>query len=118
MNSNVKTDNRKFLGYVVATLLASVLVASNAHAGDQPRSETVKFADLNLSTSAGAEALYQRIHRAALRVCNEPGELAVTVACMHDAERKAIGKVNSPLLTAFYQQKSGGRNPQTVTASR
>jgi UrcA family protein len=118
MNSNIKTDNRKFLGCVVATLLAGVLATASAQAGDQPRSETVKFADLNLDTSAGVQALYGRIHRAALRVCNEPGELAITVACMHDAESKAIGKVNSPLLTAFYKQKTTGRNPQTVTASR
>src|SRR5215469_4446031 len=115
MNSNVKTDN--ILGYARAMCLACVLVAFSAHAGDQPRSETVKFADLNLSTPAGVEALYARIHRAALHVCNEPGELAITVACMKDTESRAIGKVNAPLLTAFYQKKTG-RSPQTVTASR
>jgi UrcA family protein len=117
MNSNVKSDNRTILGYAMAMCLACVLVAFNAHAGDKPRSETVKFADLDLSTAAGAEALFGRIHRAALHVCNEPGELAVTVACMNDTERKAIKNVNSPLLTAFYEKKNG-RNPQTVTASR
>ena len=117
MNSNVKSDNRNVLGYAMAMVLACVLVASNAHAGDKPRSETVKFDDLNLSTQAGAEALYARIHRAALHVCNEPGELSITLACMKEAESKAIGKVNAPLLTAFYQ-KTTGRTPQTVTASR
>ena len=117
MNSNIKTANRAILACASAMLLASALVASNAHAGDKPRSETVKFADLDLSTPAGAEALFVRIHKAALRVCNEPGELSVTVACMNDTERKAIKKVNSPLLTAFYEKKNG-RNPQTVTASR
>ena len=117
MNSNIKTTNRAILACAAAIVLASALVVSTAHAGDQPRSETVKFADLDLTTTAGAEALLGRIHRAALRVCNEPGELAVTVACMHDSERKAIKKVNSPLLTASYEKKNG-RNPQTVTASR
>ena len=117
MKSNIKSDNRTILGYAMAMCLACVLVAFNAHASDQPRSETVKFADLNLSTPAGVEALYARIHRAALHVCNEPGELAITVACMKDTESRAIGKVNAPLLTAFYQKKTG-RTPQTVTASR
>jgi len=117
MKSNILTANRNILGYAVAMALACVLVASNAHAGDQPRSETVKFADLDLSTSAGVEDLYKRIHRAALHVCDQPGELALTVACMNDAERKAIGKVNSPLLTAFYKKKTG-RTPQAVVANR
>jgi len=36
---------------------------------------------------------------------------------MTKAESEAIGKVNVPLLTAFYQKKSGIL-PPTVTASR
>jgi UrcA family protein len=118
MNSNIKTANRTTLAYAIAMWLACVVVASNAHAGDQGRSETVKFADLNLSTSAGVEALYGRIHAAARRVCEQPaGELAATGPCMTKAESKAIGKVNVPLLTAFYQKKTGN-HPQTITANR
>jgi UrcA family protein len=117
MNSNVKSDNRSIVGYTTAMCLACVLVAFNAHAGDA-RSETVKFADLNLGTSAGVEALYGRIHAAARRVCEQPaGELAAVRGCMTKAESQAIGKVNVPLLTAFYQKKTGS-HPQTITASR
>jgi hypothetical protein len=36
---------------------------------------------------------------------------------MTKAESEAIGKVNVPLLTAFYQKKTGS-HPQTITASR
>jgi UrcA family protein len=118
MNSNVKTANRTILGYAVAMALACVLVAFNAHAGDQVRSETVKFADLNLGTPAGVEALYGRIHAAARRVCEQPaGELAASRACLTKAESEAIGKVNVPLLTTFYQNKTG-MHPQTITANR
>jgi UrcA family protein len=118
MNSNVKTANRTILGYAAAMALACVSVAFNAHADDQVRSETVKFADLNLSTPAGVEALYGRIHAAARRVCDQPpGELAATRACMTKAESEAIGKVNAPLLTAFYQKKTGS-HPQTIIANR
>jgi UrcA family protein len=117
MNSNVKSDNRTILAYAAALWLACGLAASNAHAGDA-RSETVKFADLNLGTSAGVEALYGRIHAAAWRVCEQPaGELAATRACTTKAESAAIGKVNIPLLTAFYQKKTGNR-PQALTAKR
>ena len=117
MKSNVKTVNRSILGYAAAMVLACVLVASNAHAGDD-RSETVKFADLNLSSPAGVETLYGRIHAAARRVCEQPGgELAAVRGCMTKAESQAIGKVNVPLLTAFYQKKTGSQ-PPTITANR
>ncbi len=118
MNSNVKPGNRSKLGYVIAMSLACVLVAFSAHADDQVRSETVKFGDLNLGTPAGVEALYGRIHAAARRVCEQPpGELASYRACMTKAESEAIGEVNVPLLSAFYQNKTGN-HPQTIIASR
>jgi len=117
MNSNIKTGKHNMVGYATAMALAFVLVAFNAQAGDS-RSETVKFSDLNLSSSAGVEALYGRIHAAARRVCQQPaGELAAQRSCMTKAEGDAIAKVNVPLLTAFYQKKTGSQ-PPTITASR
>jgi UrcA family protein len=117
MKSNVNSANRRLFAVVAAMWLACGLVASNAYAGDE-RSETVKFADLNLSSQAGVEALYGRIHAAARRVCEQPaGELTAARTCMKKAESDAIGKVNVPLLTAFYQQKTG-QQPQTITANR
>ena len=117
MSSNVKSNDRSIFGYGVAMCLACMLVTFNVHAGDS-RSETVKFADLNLDTQAGVEALYGRIHAAARRVCEQPaGEQAAVRGCMKKAESDAIGKVNSPLLTAFYQKKTGSQ-PQTITANR
>ena len=116
MNSNVKAVDST-VGYVAAMWLACVLIAFNAHAGDS-RSETVKFADLNLDTQAGAETLYQRIHAAALRICDQPaGEQAAVRGCTTKAESNAISQVNVPLLTAFYQKKTG-TPPQTITANR
>jgi len=117
MSSNVKADNRSTRGYVTAMCLACVLAAFNAQAGDA-RSETVKFGDLNLESPAGVEALYGRIHAAARRVCDQPaGEQAGVRTCMTKAESDAVRKVNIPLLTAFYQNKTGSR-PQTITANR
>jgi UrcA family protein len=118
MNSNAKSDHRIILAYAAALWLACGLVATNVHASDEARSETVKFADLNLSSPAGVEALYVRIHAAAWRVCEQPaGELAALGKCMKKAESEAIGKVNLPLLTALYQKKTGD-HPQTITANR
>lgn len=118
MNPNVKTANRNILGYAAAICLACLLVTFNARADEQPPSETVKFGDLNLETQAGVETLYQRIHAAAWHVCEQPaGEQAAVKRCMAKAESAAIGKVNVPLLTAFYEKTTGGY-PKTVTASR
>ena len=118
MNSNVKTNRRRTGGYTVAISLACALVAFNAQAGDV-RSETIKFADLNLSSPSGVEALYLRIHSAARRVCSQPSGSKWTSdrACVTKAESAAISKVNVPLLTAFYQHKSG-TEPQTIIANR
>ena len=118
MNSNVKTASRTIRGCAVAMALACVWVASNTHADEPVRSETVKFADLNLDTWAGVEALYTRIHAAAWRVCEQPaGEAAATGPCMRKTESEAIVKANVPLLTALYQKKTGN-HPQTITANR
>ena len=116
MYSNVKTHNPVFVAYAAATALACVLLASTAHA-DQVRAETVKFADLDLTTQVGVEALYDRIHAAARRVCVQPGSLVPGSTCMRKAEGEAIGKVDAPLLAAYYQKKTGSR-PQTLIAKR
>jgi UrcA family protein len=118
MNSNLKTRNPVFVAYAAAAALACALLTSNAYADDQARSETVKFADLDLSTQVGVEALYDRIHAAARRVCAQPGSLvAGSTWCMKKAEGDAVGKVNAPLLIAYYQKKTGSP-PQTLTANR
>jgi UrcA family protein len=120
MNSNVQTMNGTFLAHCAALLLAAVLVTSTAFADDQVRSETVKFGDLNVSTSAGAEALYGRIHAAAKRVCTLSNDLWARyrmLPCITSAEAKAIEKVNLPQLTAYYQSKTGGQ-PNALIATR
>jgi UrcA family protein len=120
MNSGVKTINKAFLAYPTAMLLACVLVVSSAFADDQVRSETVKFQDLNAGTPAGAEALYRRIHAAARHVCFQPGPYVEQLresACVKGAEARAIQKVNLPMLTAYYEGKTG-RHTEALTAKR
>jgi len=118
MNSKIKTESRTILAYAGAMWLACTLLACNARADEQVRSETVKFSDLNLSAQAGVEALYGRIHAAARRVCLRPaGEFAAVKVCMTKAESEAVGKVNVPLLIAYYEQKTGN-HLQAFTAKR
>jgi UrcA family protein len=119
MNSNVKTANRMPLAFSAAMLLACVWVVSTAFAGDQLRSETVKFRDLNVNTPEGVQALYGRIHAAAWRVCTsiEPIYQLGASDCAKSAEAKAIETVNLAQLTAFYRMKTGDRT-QPLSANR
>jgi UrcA family protein len=69
---------------------------------------TVKFADLDLSTPEGAQALYGRIKRAARMVCDdlddtEPELIALERECYDQAVANAVAKANRPTLTSLYQ---------------
>jgi UrcA family protein len=107
--------------YFTATLLAGVLVVSNAFADDQVRSETVRFQDLNVNTPAGVAVLYRRIQMAAKHVCSQPAEwpenVRAAAACAGDSEAKAIQKLNLPLLTDYYRLKTAG-HPERLAANR
>jgi len=119
MNSNVKTESRIPVAFSIAVLLACTAIVSSAFADDQVRSETVKFADLNVNTPAGAETLYTRIHWAAKRVCpeSEPVLRAAAAACARKAEAQAIEKLSLPQLTAYYQMKTG-KHTEPLSANR
>jgi len=121
MNSIVKIANRVPLAFSAAMLLACVSAVSTAFAGEAPRSQTVKFQDLNLDTQGGVQALYKRIHAAAWRVCltSSADEIYREAArdCARKSEAKAIETVNLPQLTAFYRVKTGN-HAQPLSANR
>ena len=121
MNSSVKIANRMPLAFSAAMLLACVWAVSPAFAGEAPKSQTVKFQDLNLDTREGVQALYGRIHAAAWHVClttsTDPIYQEVARDCAKKAEAKAIETVNLPQLTAFYRMKTGG-STKPLSANR
>jgi UrcA family protein len=102
-------DHSKSVAGAAAVLLVCVFSESSAFAREpagQVRMEDILFQDLNLSTTAGVDALYQRIHAAAQRVCAVSGEAKLGAAsasakCTKDAEARAIETINLPALTAF-----------------
>jgi UrcA family protein len=101
-------DQSKSAACAAATL-ACVFAVSGAIAGEvdpQVRTEDIMFQDLNLTTNAGINALYDRIHSAALRVCAVSGQpersdASGSANCSKKAETRAIEKLNLPALTAF-----------------
>jgi UrcA family protein len=88
------------------------------------KSMTVHFGDLNMSTTAGATALYQRIRGAARMVCGaedayERGLYARLYwhRCYESAVNDAVDKVHSPLLEAVHRQ-STPETPNTAMLRR
>lgn len=84
---------------------AQVLAAAPWAAPWEAHSVTVRFGDLDITTSAGAAALYQRIEAAARATCAyEDHPLirpASTERCSSSAIFAAVASVNSPLLSAI-----------------
>jgi len=93
---------------VVAAL--GFLGSAQVLADEPARSIKVSYADLDLSTQAGATTLYNRIRGAARTVCGYEGpgftDKAIWRSCFKDAVGNAVAKVNNPRLTALHQGKS------------
>jgi UrcA family protein len=98
------------------TLLALFLsslsaVAATADRGDEPRTQRVNFADLDLTRGPGVVALYARIRSAAQQVCGtvDARQLeAITNShrCTKQAIARAVREVNAPTLTSYYIAKT------------
>jgi UrcA family protein len=92
---------------VAATFAASSLTVARADDAFEPRSVTVRFADLEATTDQGAAALYHRLKNAAQNVCRdlesakELGRLQIYNDCIHTAIGNAVAKVNRPAVTAY-----------------
>lgn len=101
--------------------LASAAAGANPHDTDDVRTQKVGYADLNLSTLAGASVLYSRIEHAARMVCGtqpdrwHPGQ---RTSCSQKAIAEAVAKVNSPWLTAIHDSKTGGPKLASLQSPR
>jgi UrcA family protein len=99
------------------SLLAALAALSAAAAptialSDELPQRSVRFADLDLSQSAGAAVLYVRIKTAAAQVCDQHavrslGAFISTRRCVDQAIARAVAEVNEPALTGLYRAKTG-----------
>jgi UrcA family protein len=115
------------LSFVSLAALAAIACGStrvSAADGYVSHSVKVSYADLNLSSEAGAATLYQRIRSAARNVCSpEPGERPLEryrdwKQCYETAINNAVGKVNSPLLSALHGSKTPTTPPRVAATIR
>jgi UrcA family protein len=107
----------------IAMISSFSTLCNAAGTPDAPKT-MVKYADLDISTSQGATALYNRIHSAAEGVCSGyfHDDLVARSGwklCMKEAIEGAVTKVNQPALSAVYATKYGVPRPDTIlTADR
>lgn len=97
------------LAALTACLLTGAAAAHASAAADAVPAVTVRYADLNLATAQGADALYARIVSAARQVClrdrldlRDLHGLERVKACEARAIEQAVHAVNSPRLAALY----------------
>jgi UrcA family protein len=123
MNTITSTPIRTLVaGAILSVLAFSFATASRADDDTTPPQVTVKFADLNVSTPPGAEALYSRIHGAAVNVCSrmyvdEQAYRWHKNACLEKAIGDAVIKVNRPALSAVYRAKTGKEAPTHLASN-
>jgi UrcA family protein len=94
--------------------------AAYAGVGREPPSVRVSVKDLDLTTHAGAAALYQRIRNAARSACGSvdivlPEEKAAWDRCVDEAIGSAVAKLGSAKLTEYYLAKT--HRPHSITTA-
>ena len=106
----VRTPSRWFVTVAaIACTVAARAAVSAVPVDDTTKQVTVKFADLDVSTPAGAQALYGRIKRAARTVCEdldddlEPEHIRLYHECYDEAVGNAVTQANRPMLTSLYE---------------
>jgi UrcA family protein len=78
----------------------------------------VHYADLDITTAAGAEALYERIQQAAVSVCPPADSRSLArymtvIRCRNEVVAGAVSSVSSPQVTAIYAARArhGAHSP-------
>jgi len=90
----------------IVGVVASVASFAAAPGVDAP-SVSVRYDDLNLSTTAGVDALYRRISAAARDVCpdiysRDTHTVLAAQRCQAAAISKAVSQVNNPSLAMLH----------------
>jgi len=122
---NTMTTSKSLYGFIASAIfgvLAAGAASVSTAAGDTEFLQTtVKYGDLNVSTSQGAAALYNRIRVAADGVCSrlDHGDISSKMnaaACVHKAIAGAVTSVDQPALSAVYNAKYGQPLPVMIAA--
>jgi UrcA family protein len=123
MNTITSTPLRTLVaGAILSVLGFSFATMSSAEEDSRPPQVIVKFADLDISSSQGALALYRRIYSAADNVCwrmyqSEQAYKWNRNVCLRKVIADAVTKVNKPALSAVFASKYGVSAPVVLAAA-
>ena len=117
MNRNLTHRFHK-AGTALAIGLATALLAVSAQAAAPQANESVvvRYDDLNLASTAGAQALYARINTAAERACGgsppmrELRRQQAYAACVNESVETAVKKIDSQRLQALHAERKSARS--------
>jgi UrcA family protein len=106
-----ETIMKKLSGLLLFSAAVIAINAAPASAAEPviTRSTVVKFDDLDLSSDAGARTLYQRITRAAGRMCVDASDRFPQFEyrnCVQRAVNDAVAKVDRQTLYAVHQSRT------------
>lgn len=113
----MKLNNRVLVGAIGLSLTtAAMAFGASAPANAKPYDEVkveVRYGDLDLTSDAGASAMYSRLHRASIEACGGAIEIVAGLGqrgrmrqCRAKALGTAIADLRSPLVTALYSDKT------------
>ena len=118
MNTTTQSTNlhRATVNVLFSALALSFAAMCSAGDATGANQTIVKYADLNVSSLAGAAALYARIGVAANGVCRtfDDRDLASKThfdRCVHKAISEAVAKVDQPALYSVYNSKNSAAKP-------
>ena len=114
--------SHNFIGSIALSLVGCTLLASVAAAAPAPRMVTVSYADLNLGTDGGIEALYQRLRTAAHTACNPSDTLdgrsqVAFEVCKVQALERAVAHFGNARLIARLKGKKAAALTTGVAAN-
>jgi UrcA family protein len=103
MNTTIRTKIYTAISCIMGTAALGTVLSTSVQAEEVP-TKTVRFKDLDITTSDGAKALYSRIRAAARDVCElstgtDPILRPAIKGCIEKAVDKAVKDVNAPMLT-------------------
>ncbi len=125
MTATIKRQSRSIISVIAASLITLSWAAytGQARAADDivVGVEKVSYADLNLATEAGAKVLYDRLRRAADRVCTIQGSVLKDGwrLCYEKALNSAVASVDEPLIAALHNRgtRIGNVSPGSRSAT-
>ena len=110
--TNITSHTKRLTRAGIAAFAICTCLVSYSASAESVKSQTVSFADLDLSKAAGVQTLYKRIKVAARKVCGPadrytyPTPSRAFGKCVQAAIADAVTQVDRPSLTALHKEEA------------